>query len=156
MGVSLIDGRPVAEALISALPRTLLLTLTSVLATIFLSVPLGVLAAIKQNRVMNHVIGFLSFLGNALPNFLVSLMLLYFIALKLKLLPILASDTLKGLILPTTDFCLAWNGLYGHGRTSFLNGLASIGSGAPVGIDGTWHQRRLRTGGQRGSISTFW
>jgi peptide/nickel transport system permease protein len=112
MGVSLIDGQLVSDALMRALPRTLLLTLTSVLATIFFSVPLGVLAATKQNRAMEHVIGFLSFLGNALPNFLVSLMLLYFIALKLKLLSVLASDTMKGLILPTLALAIPMTGKY--------------------------------------------
>ena len=112
MGVSLIDGRPVADALKLALPRTLLLTGTSVFATIFLSVPLGILTAVKQNRLTDYLIRFISFLGNALPNFLLSLLLIYFIALKLKWLPVLATGTAKGLILPTLALAIPMTGKY--------------------------------------------
>lgn len=112
MGVSLIDGRPIASALKTALPRTLLLTLTSVVTTILFSVPLGMLTAVRQNRVSDYIIRFLGFLGNAMPSFLLSLLLMYFVALKLGWLPVLATGTAKGLILPTLALAIPMTGKY--------------------------------------------
>lgn len=112
IGVSLIDGRPVISELKTALPRTLLLTATSVAVTILLSVPLGILSAVRQNRATDYIVRFLSFLGNALPNFLVSLLLMYYMALKLGILPVLATGTGKGLILPTFALAIPMTGKY--------------------------------------------
>ena len=112
MGVSLIDGGSIAFALKTALPRTLLLTLTSVITTIFLSVPLGIFTAVRQNRFSDYMIRFLSFLGNAMPSFLLSLLLMYFVALRLKWLPVLAAGTAKGLILPTLALAIPMTGKY--------------------------------------------
>jgi len=112
MGESLVDGQPVAEALQAALPRTLLLTLTSVIMTIVLSVPLGILTAVRQNRFSDYFIRFLSFLSHAMPSFFVSLLLLYVVALKLHWLPVLASGSAKGLILPTLALAIPMTGKY--------------------------------------------
>lgn len=79
MGVSYIDGAAVSGKLLTALPNTLKLTVSSVIVTILLSVPLGILAAVKKGRVTDAIIRFLSFIGNSLPNFVVSLLLLYFL-----------------------------------------------------------------------------
>ena len=112
MGVSIIDGTSVAHALMLAMPKTLVLTLTSVVTTIIISVPLGILTAVRQNRFSDYLIRFLSFLGNAMPSFLLSLLLMYFIALKLGILPVLANDTAKGLILPTLALAIPMTGKY--------------------------------------------
>ena len=51
MGNSYVSGKPVFATFISKLPATLLLTAVSIFMTIIISVPLGVLAAVKQNCV---------------------------------------------------------------------------------------------------------
>ena len=63
---------------ISKLPATLLLTAVSIVMTIIISVPPGVLAAVKQNRMteLRDPSDF-SFIGNSLPIFFVSLILMY-------------------------------------------------------------------------------
>ena len=50
MGESYVSGYPVLSTFISKLPATMALTISSVLVTILISVPLGILAAVKQNR----------------------------------------------------------------------------------------------------------
>ena len=70
MGVSYLDGAPVAGKLLSALPNTLKLTAASVLVTVLFSVPLGVLTAVKQGKPVDISIRFLSFIGNSLPNYI--------------------------------------------------------------------------------------
>ena len=71
MGNSYIDGAAVSGKLLSALPNTLKLTAASVAVTILLSVPLGMLAAVKQGKITDMFIRFLSFIGNSIPNFIV-------------------------------------------------------------------------------------
>ena len=78
MGKSFVSGQPVFTTFLSRLPATIYLTITSILLTVFLSVPLGILSAVKQNRLTDYIIRFFSFIGNSLPNFFVSLLLILF------------------------------------------------------------------------------
>ena len=76
MGVSYVSGKEVFATFTSKLPATIVLTIVSVLLTIVISVPLGILAAVKQNRFTDYLIRVLSFIGNSLPNFFVALLLI--------------------------------------------------------------------------------
>ena len=66
MGTSYISGKEVFPTFISKLPATLLLTVFSILLTIMVSIPLGVLAAVKQNRFTDYLIRVCSFIGNSI------------------------------------------------------------------------------------------
>ena len=112
MGVSYLDGAPVAGKLLSALPNTLKLTAASVLVTVLFSVPLGVLTAVKQGKPVDISIRFLSFIGNSLPNYIVSLLLLYVLALKLDWFPILSTGSWDSLVLPTLALAIPMTGKY--------------------------------------------
>ena len=110
MGVSYLDGAPVAGKLLSALPNTLKLTAASVLVTVLFSLPLGVLTAVKQGKPVDISIRFLSFIGNSLPNYIVSLLLLY--VLKLDWFPILSTGSWDSLVLPTLALAIPMTGKY--------------------------------------------
>ena len=112
MGVSYIDGAAVSGKLLTALPNTLKLTVLSVIVSVLLSVPLGIFAAVKKGKVTDAVIRFLSFIGNSLPNFVVSLLLLYFFALKLGWFPILSSGSPISFVLPTLALAIPMTGKY--------------------------------------------
>lgn len=112
MGTSYVDGASVAGKLLTALPNTLKLTAAAVLVTIALSVPLGILTAVKQGKAADLIIRFLSFLGNSLPNFIVSLLLLYFLGLKLGWFPILSTGSWISLVLPTLALAIPMTGKY--------------------------------------------
>lgn len=112
MGTSYIDGASVAGKLLTALPNTLKLTAASVIVTILMSVPLGILTAVKQGKPIDLIIRFFSFMGNSLPNFIVSLLLLYFFALKLGWFPILSSGSWVSLVLPTLALAIPMTGKY--------------------------------------------
>lgn len=77
MGNSFVSGKPVMQTLLSKLPATIQLTVSSILLTVLLSIPLGMLSAVYQNRIGDYLIRFFSFIGNSLPNFFVSLLLIY-------------------------------------------------------------------------------
>ena len=112
MGVSYLDGASVASKLLTALPNTLKLAASSIVVTVLLSVPLGILCAVRKGRPADAVIRFLSFIGNSLPNFVVSLLLLYFFALKLGWFPILSSRSPVSLVLPTLALAIPMTGKY--------------------------------------------
>ncbi|MDO4260815.1 MAG: ABC transporter permease [Eubacteriales bacterium] len=113
MGESFVSGKPVFETFVSKLPATICLTVTSLLLTVLVSIPLGILSAVRQNRVTDYVIRFFSFIGNSLPNFFVSLLLIYFFSLKLGLLPVMGSaGGWRSIILPTMTLGLAMASKY--------------------------------------------
>ena len=112
MGKSYIDGASVSVKLLTALPNTLKLAAASVIVTILLSVPLGIFTAMKQGKVIDIVIRLLSFMGNSLPNFIVSLLLLYFFALKLGWFPVLSSKSWISFVLPTLSLAIPMTGKY--------------------------------------------
>lgn len=101
MGVSYVDNLPVSRKIVNALPSTIILAFSSMILTLVISIPLGVLSAVKQNRFIDYLIRFFTFIGTSVPNFFLALVLIYVFAMQLGLLPVLASGSIKGLILPT-------------------------------------------------------
>lgn len=92
MGKSFISGKLVFETFSEKLPATIELMTASILLTIFIATPLGIFAAVRQNKFSDYVIRFLSFAGNSMPNFFAGLLLIYFLALKLNLFSVVGSS----------------------------------------------------------------
>ena len=112
MGNSYVSSLPVFDTFISKLPATLLLTVTSILLTIIISIPLGILSAVKQNTITDYLIRLCSFIGNSLPNFFVSLLLMYFLAIKPQKKQQKAQQQLMDSI-EIGDYVLTTSGFYG-------------------------------------------
>lgn len=113
MGTSYISGKEVFPTFVSKLPATLLLTAVSILLTVVISIPLGVLAAVKQNRFTDYLIRAASFLGNSMPNFFVALLLMYFFAIRLKLFPVIATEvSMQSVALPSLTLAIAMSAKY--------------------------------------------
>ena len=121
MGESYVSGKEVFATFTSKLPATIVLTIVSVLLTIVISVPLGILAAVKQNRFTDYLIRVLSFIGNSLPNFFVALLLILVFSVCLGWFPVvsssigktgLASLSIQGTILPAFTLAIAMSSKY--------------------------------------------
>jgi len=113
MGVSYVSGRDVFKTFISKLPATLLLTAMSILMTVVISIPLGVLAAVKHDKFTDYFLRFFSFVGNSLPNFFVALLLMQLLAIHLDWLPVISSGTsFKSAIMPTLTLAIAMSAKY--------------------------------------------
>ena len=113
MGTSYVSGKPVFQTFLTKLPGTLLLTATSILLTIVLSIPLGILAAVRQNRITDYIIRVFSFIGNSMPNFFVALLLMYFFSIRLGLFPVISTGTsMKSVFLPTLTLAIAMSAKY--------------------------------------------
>lgn len=126
MGTSYISGKEVFPAFVSKLPATLLLAGVSLLLTVVISIPLGILAAVKQNRFTDYLIRVASFLGNSMPNFFVALLLMYFLAIRLKWFPVIANGvTIQNVALPAFTLAIAMSAKYlRQVRTAVLDELS--------------------------------
>lgn len=113
MGVSYVSKKDVYDTFVEKLPATLLLTVSSVLLTMIISIPLGILSAVKHNRWNDYVIRFVSFIGNSMPNFFAALVLMYFFSIKLGWLPVITTDNIAlSLVLPTLTLAIAMASKY--------------------------------------------
>ena len=77
LGHSLVTGQPVTTDLIHRLPATLELTFFALLIALTLSIPLGVVAAIRPGSMIDHAIRFVCTLGVCVPMFVSGLLLIY-------------------------------------------------------------------------------
>ena len=113
MGVSYVSGKDVFGTFVSKLPATLLLTALSIGATVVISIPLGIWAAVKHDKFTDYFLRFFSFIGNSLPNFFVALLLMQLFSIKWKLLPVISGGiTVQGAILPTLTLAIAMSAKY--------------------------------------------
>lgn len=113
MGVSFVSGKDVFQTFISKLPATLLLTALSMVMTVVISIPLGVLAAVRHDKFTDYVLRFFSFVGNSLPNFFVALLLMQIFSINLKILPVISKGlSVQSAMLPTLTLAIAMSAKY--------------------------------------------
>ena len=112
-GTSYSLNKPVVSVLLQRLWPTLKLTLLSLILMLSVSVPFGVLSAVKHNKAADYIIRILSFIGVSMPGFWLGVMLIYIVALKLKLLPVISTDTgFKKMILPAVTLAFSMAAKY--------------------------------------------
>jgi peptide/nickel transport system permease protein len=76
-GIAMEYRRPVTEVIGDRLALTAVLTFTSIMLTWILAIPIGIYSAVKQYSLGDYFFTFVGFLGLALPNFLLALVVLY-------------------------------------------------------------------------------
>lgn len=112
-GTSYSMNKPVGEILLSKLGPTLKLAFFSLLIMLVVSIPFGVLAAVKKNKIIDFFVRGCTFLGISIPNFWVGLLLLYFVAFKFGLLPVVSTGNgIDKLILPAITLAFAMSAKY--------------------------------------------
>ncbi len=113
MGVSYLTGLDVFDTFLSKLPATLLLTVLAVGLTVVISIPLGVLAAVRKDRWTDRLVRAASFIGNSSPNFFTALLLMYVFAIRLGWLPVLSQGVNPAAAaLPTLTLAIAMSAKY--------------------------------------------
>lgn len=117
LGVSYKTKAPVIEELAQRVPYTVELALAASLITIIIAIPLGMLAAIKQNSLFDTVSMTFCLVGVSMPAFWVGLLLMMQFSLKWQLLPVSGSDAgILSLILPALTQSVA--GMAAIGRVT--------------------------------------
>lgn len=113
MGTSYVTGEAVLESFLRKLPATIWLTTLSILLTVVISLPLGILAAVRHNKAEDLVLRFCSFIGNAMPNFFVAMLLMQLLGIRLNLLPVISGGTdWQSAITPTMTLAIAMSAKY--------------------------------------------
>src|SRR2546421_2682396 len=120
-GRSVADGSPVLRHISDRLPNTIELPITAILLGILISIPLGVVGALRRGSVIDNFFTFLSVAGVSIPSFWLALLLILLFSVSFHAwgLPWLPSggaesafgggdpiDRITHLILPAT--CLAF------------------------------------------------
>ena len=112
MGKSYITDIPVAKTFSSALPYTLRMAGMAMLLTLLVSLPLGIsIAALRGSR-FDYGIRLLAFVTNAMPNFVIAIVLMYIFSFKLGLIPVLATTKPIGMILPSATLAIVMSSRY--------------------------------------------
>ena len=115
LGSSLRTSEPVAGILLSRLPVTIELALLSVIMSVLLAVPLGVLAAVKRGGPIELLSRLVGLLGLSLPNFWLATMMILISSLWFGWLPSLIYispfsdpvENVKQLLMPAFSLALA-------------------------------------------------
>lgn len=100
LGISYRSMDTVMNELASRIPYTVQLALAASLITVIIAIPLGMLAAIKQNSVFDSASMALCLMGVSMPAFWVGILLILLFCVKLNVLPASGSGDLTHLILP--------------------------------------------------------
>jgi peptide/nickel transport system permease protein len=100
-GRSFADQRPAMEAILEALPKTMLLGGSALLLALLVGIPLGIIAAMKHNGPFDRFAMSVAVMGYSIPVFFLGVLLILLFALKLRVLPSAGSSSAIHLIMPT-------------------------------------------------------
>ena len=119
-------NKDVMELLAARVLPTLKLAGFSLVMMLAISVPLGVVSALKKNTIPDYIIRGITFLGCSMPNFWVGLLLMLLFCVKLKIFPVIsATGDFRGLFLPALTLAIAMSAKYTRQvRTAVLEELS--------------------------------
>ena len=132
MGKSYITDADVLDQILKALPYTLKMAGASLLLTLCISIPVGILTAAMQNSKFDYVVRVMAFVGNALPNFIIALCLMFIFSYRLGWIPVLAPTKPIGLVLPALTLALVMSSRYIRQIRAAM--LDELGKGYVVGL----------------------
>jgi ABC-type dipeptide/oligopeptide/nickel transport system permease component len=87
-GTSLANRQAVLPLVLERLPATLELALFAMLISTMLAIPIGIIAAVNRGTPIDGMTMLLAMLGQSMPSFWLGIMLILFVGLQLRLLPI--------------------------------------------------------------------
>jgi peptide/nickel transport system permease protein len=128
-GTSVISGKPVIELIEARMEPTISLALTTIILSVLIAVPLGVIAAWKHGTLIDRFVMLLSVLGFSIPVFVIGYLMISFFAMQLGWFPVQGfrpigdglGDFLHRIALPTFTLTLLYIALIARiTRTSML------------------------------------
>ncbi len=100
LGTSYYFSMPVSQIIAERIPVTLLLGTASFIVAMLLALPLGIIAALKPNGLLDRIALLIAVSGQAIPSFWLGLILIVVFGVWLDLVPISGADSWTGFILP--------------------------------------------------------
>jgi peptide/nickel transport system permease protein len=144
LGRSIYLKQPVAQIIIEKAPVTMKLGAIALTFALVLSIPLGVLAAMRPNTLVDRTALTISVIGQAFPSFFFALILIYVFGVALRWLPITGTDTWWHFIMPAVTL--------GYYATPAIMRLTRAGMIEVLGSD---YIRTARAKGLRPGIVLF-
>lgn len=105
-------NRTVIGEISRCIPATLNLAAISLIIVLAVSIPIGVLCAVYKNSVFDKIIRFFIFIGTAMPNYWLGLLLIWLFGVKFKILPTNGATSFKHYILPAVTLSMTYISTY--------------------------------------------
>jgi peptide/nickel transport system permease protein len=99
-GYSFIRHQPAYEVITDKLPATIQLASCAFALSLLISIPLGVLSAIRPHKPLDHIATVLALIGQSIPSFWLGILLILLFGVHLKWLPISGSGTWQHMVMP--------------------------------------------------------
>ncbi len=112
LGKSFRTGHPVFQEIISRFPATVQLTAAGLLVMLLIALPVGILAALFKNTFIDHLSRVFALVGASIPSFWLGLLLIYYLAVKYSLFPVMGRGTASHLVLPALALGLGMSATY--------------------------------------------
>ena len=110
LGYSTRTKRPVLAEIESSLPASLRLGLITFGFTLIISFPLGLLAGVTNNKILDLLIQSMAWINYSVPVFLLAVLLIWFFAVDLRLLPAIGHETGRHYVLPVAALSVHLSG----------------------------------------------
>lgn len=107
MGISYSTGKPVSLEIASRFPNTLNLTILSIIISVLISIPIGVVSATKQYSIFDNIGMLLALIGISMPSFWFGLTLIIMFSLRLGWFPSGGAEGIKSIVLPALTLGVA-------------------------------------------------
>ncbi len=106
-GNSLRYNQPALALVMERLPATLQLSSFSILLAVVVAVPLGIVSALRRRSLIDYVASFLAVIGQSLPNYVLGFLLVYFVAVRWRVLPTSGGPGWPHVLLPSVTIAFA-------------------------------------------------
>jgi len=106
LGESFVSQQRVGSVIMAQFPATVRLTIAGMLVALLVGFPTGILAAVRRGTWLDSLASGVSFLGVAIPNFWLAVLLILIFSVKLNVFPVLGQGSLRAIILPAIS--LGW------------------------------------------------
>ncbi len=106
LGRSLLQRRPVKDAIWERIPATLHLGLVAFVFSVIVGVPLGILSSVKRGGILDQIGKLVALIGQSAPSFWLGIMLIFLFAVRLEWVPPSGRQDWNGVILPAIT--LGW------------------------------------------------
>ncbi len=126
LGESYFFKKRVSELILERMPITVTLGLTGLVIALFVSLPLGVLAAVRENTPFDRAVQVVALLGQAMPSFWLGLLLMITLGLQLGWLPISGTGSWQHYVMP--GIVLAFSAIPALTRLTRAGMIHALGS----------------------------